>query len=59
MESKNKTPKYNYEAGDDEKLKRELNSTLERELGKSPDEIDTKKVDSIMLLLEQMDKASA
>lgn len=55
MESKNKTPKYNYEAGDDEKLKRELNSALERELDKSPDEIDTKKVDSIMLLLEQMD----
>lgn len=55
MESKSKTPKYIHKVGEDEKLSEELRNALDRELEKSPDEIDTKKVDAIVALLDKID----
>lgn len=55
MESKSKTPKYIHKVGEDEKLSEELRNALDRELEKSPDEIDTTKVDAIVALLDKID----
>lgn len=55
MESKSKTPKYIHKVGEDEKLSEELRNALDRELEKLPDEIDTKKVDAIVALLDKID----
>lgn len=54
MESFNRTPNKNESRGDDIKLRAELNEALEEELAKSPDKMDTKKIDSIISLLSHL-----
>lgn len=54
MESLNKTPNKNESRGDDIKLRKELNEALEQELEKSPDRMDTKKIDLMIGLLSQL-----
>ena len=58
MESIKNTPNYIHKEGDNDALKKELNIALEKELEKSPDEIDTDKIDSMILLLEKLDGGS-
>ncbi|TCL55226.1 uncharacterized protein DUF4367 [Kineothrix alysoides] len=55
MEEKNITPNYQNKAGGDDKLKAELEKALDREMDKSPDDIDVQKIDSIIDLLNQID----
>lgn len=55
METDNNTPNFSNKAGDGITLKRELNYALDIEMEKSPDEIDVKKVDAIVGLLNQLD----
>ena len=55
MESKKNTPNHIEKEGNNAKLKEELENLLEKELEKSPDEINTKKIDSIVHLLDEMD----
>ncbi len=55
MEENIKTPKYEKGEGDESALGRELNETLKREMNKSPDDINIKKVNSIIDLLDQVD----
>lgn len=55
MEEKNNTSKYLNKIGCDEALITELNHALDREIEKSPDQIDVEKIDSIVGLLNQVD----
>ena len=55
MESKKNTPNHIEKEGNNAKLKEELENLLEKELEKSPDEINTKKIDSIVHLLDEID----
>lgn len=55
MESSNNTPNQIKKEDENEKLKVQLEKMLEEELEKSPCNINTKKIDSITILLEQMD----
>ncbi len=55
MEPVNGTPNEYGSKGDDTKLKVELNAVLESELEKSPDEMDTEKIDSVIELLNHLD----
>lgn len=59
MEPLNGTPNENKYKGDDIKLRVELNAALENELQKSPDEMDTEKVDSIIELLNRLNEGSS
>lgn len=59
MESFNRTPNKNESRGDDIKLRAELNEALERELEKSPDKMDTNKIDSMISLLSRLQEDSA
>lgn len=54
MEPINGTPNENECKGDDTKLRAELNAALEAELLKSPDEMDTAKIDSMIELLNNL-----
>ncbi len=54
MESMNSAPREMNHKGDDMKLKEELQTELERELEKSPDEMDTGKIDFILGLLNHL-----
>lgn len=54
MEPINGTPNENECKGDDTKLRAELNAALEAELLKSPDEMDTAKIDSMIELLNHL-----
>lgn len=54
MESMNSAPSEMNHKGDDMKLKEKLQTELERELEKSPDEMDTGKIDSILGLLNHL-----
>ncbi len=54
MEPMNSAPSEMNRKGDDMKLKEELQTELERELVKSPDEMDTGKIDSILGLLNHL-----
>ncbi len=56
MEPVNGTPNENEYKGDDIKLRVELNAALENELLKSPDEMDTEKIDSIIELLNRLNE---
>lgn len=58
MEAKNRTPNHLNKAGEDNKLKTELEISLDREIDKSPDDIDVQKVDTIINLLNQIDGIS-
>lgn len=56
METKNISPNYiEKEESNNEKLRDELENLLEKELEKSPDDINTKKVVTIVQLLDEMD----
>ena len=56
MEAKNITPNYNEkEENNNGNLREELENLLEIELEKSPDDINTKKISSIIQLLDEMD----
>ena len=59
MEPVNGTPNENEYKGDDIKLRVELNAALESELSKSPDEMNTEKIDSIIELLNRLDEDSS
>lgn len=59
MEPINGTPNKNEYKGDDRRLEAELNAALERELLKSPDEMDTEKIDSMIELLSRLNEDSA
>ncbi|MDE7183458.1 MAG: DUF4367 domain-containing protein [Lachnospiraceae bacterium] len=59
MESVNRTPNENESRGDDIKLRAELNEALEQELEQSPDKMDTKKIDSIISLLNHLQEEGA
>ena len=59
MESFNRTPNKNESRGDDIKLRAELKEALERELEKSPDKMDTNKIDSMISLLSRLQEDSA
>lgn len=54
MELKGKAPKYISEEGGNGKLKDELEKDLDRELAKSPDELDSEKIDYIIHLLDKI-----
>lgn len=56
MEPVNGTPNENGYRGDDIKLKAELKAALEAELQKSPDEMDTEKIDSMIELLNRLNE---
>lgn len=58
MELNKQAPKFTNKEGEDEKLSEELKHALNRELEKSPDEIDTQKIDSIIMLLNQLEPSS-
>lgn len=58
MELNKQAPKFINKEGEDEKLSEELKYALNRELEKSPDEIDTQKIDSIIMLLNQLEPSS-
>ena len=56
MEPVNGTPSRYDSKGDDIKLRTELNAILEKELEKPPDEMDTKKMDSVIELLSNLEE---
>lgn len=55
MESNSNTPNQMKKEDDNGRLKAELEKMLEEELEKSPNNINTKKIDSITILLDQLD----
>lgn len=58
MEPVNGTPNIKEYKGDDTKLRVELNASLESELEKSPDKMDTEKIDSMIELLNRLNEGS-
>lgn len=58
MESMNGAPSEINHKGDGMKLKEELKTEFEKELEKSPDEMDTRKMDSILELLNHLEECA-